>query len=112
MKEKYTSEISIEVTLDENKVPEEMVWSAEDGGISKKHTKALMLSVWDATQQESLRVDLWTKDMPLDQMQVFFHQSLVSMASTYQRATGDERMSNALRDFCEFFAEERDMKRS
>ena len=33
---KKTSPISIEVTVDENKVPEKIVWSAPDGGVDKE----------------------------------------------------------------------------
>ena len=64
-----------------------------------------MLSVWDHNAQESLRIDLWTKDMPVDQMKVFFHQTLVSMSDTYYRATQDEKMTETMKDFCAYFAE-------
>jgi gliding motility-associated protein GldC len=101
----YKSKISIEVGLDENKVPEALNWSAEDGGVTDQSAKAMMLSVWDHNAQESLRIDLWTKDMPVDQMKVFFHQTLVSMSDTYYRATQDEKMTETMKDFCAYFAE-------
>ena len=82
-----------------------MNWSAEDGGVDNQSAKAVMLSVWDHNAQESLRIDLWTKDMPVDQMKVFFHQTLVSMSDTYYRATQDEKMSETMKDFCAYFAE-------
>ena len=62
------SDINIEVVTDENKVPEEIYWSAEDGNIYKEEAKALMLSVWDSKSQETLRIDLLTKEMPVDEM--------------------------------------------
>jgi gliding motility-associated protein GldC len=102
---KKKSEIKIDVTTDENNVPESIYWSAEDGGIQYQDTKATFLSVWDPQNKESLRIDLWTKDMPLDEMQQFFHQTLVSMSSTYYRATNDEKMTETMRDFCDYFAE-------
>ncbi len=101
----HKSKISVEVGLDENKVPEALNWSAEDGGVVNQSAKAVMLSVWDHNAQESLRIDLWTKDMPVDQMKVFFHQTLVSMSDTYYRATQDEKMSETMKDFCAYFAE-------
>ncbi len=101
----HKSKISVEVGLDENKVPEALNWSAEDGGVTDQSAKAMMLSVWDHNAQESLRIDLWTKDMPVDQMKVFFHQTLVSMSDTYYRATQDEKMTETLKDFCAYFAE-------
>ncbi|MEL6485015.1 MAG: gliding motility protein GldC, partial [Bacteroidota bacterium] len=73
---KHTSEIKLTVGLDENRVPEELHWSAQDGGIENEQAKAMMLSVWDSQNQESLKIDLWTKDMPVDEMKVFFHQTL------------------------------------
>lgn len=111
MAKQHTSEIKINVTLDENKIPEKIQWSAEDGGVANEVTKAVMLSVWDFKTKESLRIDLWTKDMPLDEMKIFFHQTLSAMADTFERATNDDKMSAAMRDFCEYFAEKLELKR-
>ncbi|MFZ0490465.1 MAG: gliding motility protein GldC [Salegentibacter sp.] len=105
MAEYKKSEINIEVITDENRVPEEIVWSAEDGNVFKEEAKALMLSVWDSKAKETLRIDLWTKDMPIDEMKKFFHQTLVSMSDTFHRATQDEKMTATMRDFCDYFAE-------
>ncbi|APG65438.1 gliding motility protein GldC [Tenacibaculum todarodis] len=102
---KHTSEIKFTVGLDENKVPEEISWNAQDGGVTNAETKAIMLSVWDSKAKDTLRMDLWTKDMPVDEMKQFFHQTLVSMAGTFERATDDQKMSATMRDFCEYFAE-------
>lgn len=105
MSVKHTSEIKFNVGLDENRIPEEISWSAEDGGITNEASKAIMLSVWDHKKKDTLRMDLWTKDMPVDEMKQFFHQTLVSMANSFERATDDQKMSATMRDFCEYFAE-------
>ncbi len=110
MAKQHTSEIKINVALDENKIPEKLTWSAEDGGVKNQESKAVMLSVWDHKTQESLRIDLWTKDMPLDEMKVFFHQTLSAMTDTFQRATNDEKMAATMRDFCDYFAEKLELK--
>ncbi len=81
------TQISFDIELDENKIPEKINWSANDGGIKNKESKAVFLSVWDHEPQETLKIDLWTKDMPVDQMNVFFHQTLVSMSDTFLRST-------------------------
>jgi len=107
----HTSEITIKVALDDNKIPEKLHWSAEDGGINKEETKALLLSVWDHKTKESLRIDLWTKDMPLDEMKIFFHQTLSAMADTFMRATNDEKMTATMKDFCDYFAEKLELKK-
>jgi len=101
----HKSEIKIQVELDENKVPEILRWTAPDGGISNEIAKAMLLSVWDSRSQETLRIDLWTKDMPVDEMKVFFHQTLVAMADTFERATDEKKMADTMRDFCAYFAE-------
>jgi len=105
------SEITIKVGLDANKVPEELHWNAPDGGIENQEAKAIFLSVWDAKEEESLRIDLWTKDMPVDQMKVFFHQTLVSMTQTYYRATQDQKMTDTMKDFTDYFAEKLELRK-
>jgi gliding motility-associated protein GldC len=92
-------------------VPESLAWTAQDGGIDDQQTKAIMLSIWDNNAKETLRIDLWTKDMPVDEMKQFFHQTLVAMSDTYQRATNDEKMADTMRDFCEYFAEKLELKK-
>ncbi len=100
-----TSEINFYIDLDENKVPEKLSWSAQDGGVNSEEAKAIMLAIWDSKTKESLRIDLWTKDMPVDEMKLFFHQTLVAMSDTFLRATGDVKMSETMKDFCDYFAE-------
>ena len=106
---KHRSKIHFEIGLDDNKIPEKMVWSAEDGDIKRTATKALMISVWDDKQKDTLRIDLWTKDMPVDAMKQFFHQTLVSMSHSFERATNDEKMGATMRDFCDYFAEKMEL---
>ncbi|KIX21833.1 gliding motility protein GldC [Flavobacterium sp. 316] len=105
-----TSEIKFLVELDENRVPEKLTWTAQDGGVDHEEAKAMMVSLWDSKAQETLRIDLWTKDMPVDEMKLFFHQTLVAMSDTFQRATNDEKMSATMKDFCDYFAEKMELK--
>ena len=105
MSDLITSEIKFEIELDSNRVPEKLFWTAEDGGIAKEEAKAIMLSIWDSKAKETMRIDLWTKDMPVDEMKIFFHQTLVAMSDTFNRATNDEKMTNTMKDFCDYFAE-------
>lgn len=106
-----TSEIKIQVEVDENRIPEKLVWAAQEGGVKNEETKAIFLSVWDHKKQETLRIDLWTKDMPVDEMKVFFHQTLVGMRNTFEKATQDEKMSATMQDFCDYFAEKLELKK-
>ncbi|MDY3496584.1 gliding motility protein GldC [Riemerella anatipestifer] len=98
------TQITVNVELDENHIPEKMTWHAQDGGIEAQETKATMISVWDDKTMEALRIDLWTKDMPVDHMKRFFHQILVSLGYTYQRATGEDDVAQWLEEKAEEFA--------
>lgn len=111
MSDKNKSEIKFLVELDENRVPEKLLWSAKDGGVDLEEAKAIMLSVWDSKSKESMRIDLWTKEMPVDEMKIFFHQTLVAMSDTFHRATGDEKMADTMKDFYEYFAEKLELKK-
>ncbi len=106
-----TSTIKLTVELDENRIPEKLNWTAQDGGVDNEEAKAMMLSVWDGKTQETLRIDLWTKDMPVDEMKVFFHQTLVAMSNTFNSATQDEKMTATMKDFCDYFAEKLELKK-
>ncbi|MBK8600265.1 MAG: gliding motility protein GldC [Flavobacterium sp.] len=110
MSKTMTSEIKFLVELDENRVPEKLTWTAQDGGVDAEEAKAMMLSIWDSKAKETLRIDLWTKEMPVDEMKLFFHQTLVAMSETFQRATGDEKMTATMKDFCDYFAEKLELK--
>ena len=105
------SKIELNVELDENRVPEKLNWSAQDGGVNNEEAKAVMLSVWDSKAQETLKIDLWTKDMPVDEMKLFFHQTLVTMSDTFMRATQDEKMTATMKDFCDYFADKLELKK-
>jgi len=96
--------INFSITLDENNLPESIEWKAsdsEDGG----KCKAIMLAMWDQQQLHTMRIDLWTKDMLVDEMKAFFHQNMLTMSDTLKRATGEEKMAGDMRDFCAYFAE-------
>jgi len=107
----HKSEINLNVELDENKVPEKLTWTAKDGGVENEKAKAVLLSVWNSEQQETLKIDLWTKDMPMDEMKKFMHQTLVSLSDTFYKATQDEKMTATMKDFCDYFAEKLELKK-
>lgn len=100
-----TSEITIKVTTDENQVPEQITWTASDTDVKDKNSKAMMVALWDEDEANTLRMDLWTKTMTVDEMKQFTHQTFVTMTDTFEKATGENQMALAMRDFCEFFGE-------
>lgn len=104
------TEIRLSIELDENRVPEKLMWNATEGGVNDEQAKAFMLSVWDSNEKTSKCIELWTKDMPVDEMKIFFYQTLMSMAETFRRSTGDEKMTDTMKDFCDYFAEKLELK--
>ena len=101
-----TSEIQFTVNLDEKKLPVSINWSATDAGLAdKKSCKAMMISVFDEHEQGTMRIDLWTKEMLIDEMKRFFFESFMGMADTYERATGEKEMSEEIKKFSEWFGE-------
>src|SRR5215211_3650695 len=99
------STITIGVTMDDNRMPQEIEWSASDTSAENaQKTKAFMLSFWDGTDKTALRIDLWTKDMMVDEMADFYYQMMMGMADTFKRATQQQEMSDDMKKFAkEFF---------
>ncbi len=104
-----TSEISINVGLNENNVPVRMLWNASDGNVQNAEARSMMLSMWDPIQKNTLKIDLWTEEMSIEEMKQFFHQTLLTMADTFEKATGETLISEDLRDYCYHFAEKMDI---
>jgi gliding motility-associated protein GldC len=100
-----TSEINLKVGLNENNLPVAMKWSAADGNISEAPAKAFLLSLWDPKDNNTMKIDLWTKDMTIEEMKQFFHQTLLTMADTFEKATGETLICEDLRDYCYHFAD-------
>ena len=100
-----TSEISIKIGLNENKLPLKMKWSANDGNVDNADTKAMFLSLWDPKEKNTMKIDLWTKDLTVDEMKQFFHQTILTMADTFESATGEKNITEDLRDYCYHFAD-------
>lgn len=106
-----TKKINIEVELDSKNIPTDIKWNATDmEGYDEASCRAMLLSLWDHTRKDTLRLDLWTRDMTVDEMKIFFHQTLVTMADTLESSTNDDRISGDMRDFCAYFAERMEIK--
>lgn len=98
------STITIDVTLDQGKIPHQISWKA--GSNSEEvlqHSKAMMLAFWDGQEKSAMRIDLWTKEMMVDEMGDFFYQTMMTMADTYKRATGQTELVEAIKLFAADF---------
>jgi gliding motility-associated protein GldC len=100
----HKSTITIDVHTDEQRVPELISWNASDTTAENaQKAKAVMLSLWDGAEKTALRIDLWTKDMMVDEMADFFYQTMMTMADTYGRATKHTELVDELKQFAQGF---------
>ena len=91
---------------DENRVPDSIRWNASDSTAENMQAaKAMMIAFWDGAEKAALRIDLWTKDMMVDEMADFFYQTLMTMADTYGRATRYADQVEEMKTFAKGFYE-------
>ena len=99
-----TSQIRIDVHLDDENLPINIEWDADDADFDgKESAKGMMLSIFDGLQQNAMRIDLWTQDMNVEEMNLFMFQTLATMADTFEKATGNKELSDEMRDFVHHF---------
>ena len=98
------STITIDVLLDPNKIPEQINWNAsESSAAAAQKAKAMCLAFWDGANKEALRIDLWTKDMMVDEMADFYYQIMMTMADTFSRATQNQELTDDMKNFAKGF---------
>jgi gliding motility-associated protein GldC len=100
------SEINFSIELDNNNVPEKIQWDATDKpdpGLTE--TKSISVALWDHKQKNTLRIDLWTKDMPVNEMKRFYIECLGGIAQSSLSATGDEFMASEINALCDRLVE-------
>jgi gliding motility-associated protein GldC len=104
------STITIDVMTDENRIPASIEWNATDTTAPHAQpAKAMMLSMWDGAEKAALRIDLWTKDMMIDEMADFIYQTMMTMADTYGRATKYHEQVEDIKTFArKFYADFRE----
>ena len=68
-------------------------------------SKALLLSFFDRQSKDTLKIDLWTVDMQVAEMDRFFFQTLRSLADTYFRATQNKELAADMQRFVQYFGE-------
>lgn len=100
------STITINVKLNNDKVPEQINWQASASTADDmQKAKAMMLAFWDGAEKTALRIDLWTADMMVDEMADFYYQTLLTMADTYNKATHHTELVNDMKAFAKRFYE-------
>ena len=98
------STITINVQLDADKVPQQISWDASESTVaSPQNAKAVFIAFWDGIDKSAMRIDLWTKDMMVDEMADFYYQVFITMGDTFQRATKNEALSEDIKSFAKDF---------
>lgn len=98
------STITINVLLDPKKIPEQISWNASDSNLNTaQKAKAMCVAFWDGADKTALRIDLWTKDMMVDEMADFYYQMFSTMADTFERATQQKELSSDIKSFAKEF---------
>ena len=95
------TEINFRVKLDDNNLPDKITWNATDGQQNDTNEcKAIMIALWDKEEKNTMRIDLWTKDMPIDEMHTYFLQNLMTLTDSYFRATNNPSIKEDMLAFC------------
>lgn len=92
------SEITFKVSLDEHNLPVNIEWQSPETNLPTK-CKSMMVALWDEKENNTMRIDLWTKDMMVDEMKKFYVQNIMTLTDTYQKATADDATATLVKDF-------------
>jgi gliding motility-associated protein GldC len=103
-----TSEIKIRVGLNAENTPSKMEWMAEDnpGGAQWSETKAMFLALFDKENKDTLKIDIWTQEMQVLEMDRMVYQTIRALADTYFKATQNTELANQMQQFAQFFGEQ------
>ncbi|RMG80637.1 MAG: gliding motility protein GldC [Bacteroidetes bacterium] len=102
MKKTKKAVIQIHVELDEKQLPAKIEWEA-DG--NKRDSKAMLVSFFDRETKETMKIDLWTKDMQIAEMDRFMFQTFRALSDTYFRATQNKELATDMQKFVQYFGE-------
>lgn len=97
-------ELKFTIELDDNNHPIAIEWEATDGGEGPRKVSSIMVHMWDKEVKNSLSIDLWTRDMLLDHMNIHVFHQLMKTADSYARATGNQEGAAKMREFAKDFA--------
>ena len=102
------SELKVKIGLNETSVPVRIDWISDDNpnGPKSQECKAMLLSLFDKDQRETLKIDLWTTEMQIKEMDRFFFQTLRALSDTYFKSTKNAKLASAMQQFAQYFGEQ------
>ncbi|MEO6168273.1 MAG: gliding motility protein GldC [Chitinophagales bacterium] len=95
--------IHLAVGLDKNNIPEQINWEASDGEPGIHDSNAMLLALWDHHARTGMSIDIWTKEMTVPEMNLFFYQTFVTLGDTFFRATKNKELSDDIKQFAKEF---------
>lgn len=106
------STLKFDLELNENNIPKSIIMNSSDKQAENVNIKSVMISAFESSTKDTLRVDLWTPEMMVNEMFIMYHQTLISMANTLEKSTGNHELAEGLRDYCVFFAKQTNITQS
>lgn len=98
------SKLEIEVGLDDQYIPERISWKSLDSNQPQPlEAKALLVSIFEKESLDTLKLDIWTKEMQVMEMDRFMFQTLNALCESYLKATNNVQLSNEFRSFVNHF---------
>lgn len=98
------SDITIRVGLNADQVPVKIEWGASDRNEgAMDECKAMAVALFDKDHRDTLRIDLWTKEMQVLEMDRFMYQTLRSLSQTYLKATQNKELAEEMAKFAHYF---------
>jgi len=102
---KKRSTISVEVGLNAEQMPVQLKWNASDKPGPAEACKGMLLALFNEQTKETMKIDLWTQDLQVVEMDRFMYQTLRGLADTYNKATGNTELANQMQQFVFFFGQ-------
>src|SRR5215210_2310431 len=97
----HSSDITIRVSLNADRVPMKIEWAASDmhPAGQMEECKAMLVGLFDKEHRDTLRIDLWTREMQIMEMDRFFYQTLKALGQTYLKATQNKDLAEEIARF-------------
>nr|MBS0038522.1 gliding motility protein GldC [Saprospiraceae bacterium] len=101
------SKIEVKVGLNKENVPVGIRWRADDNPEGQQYldAKGMLLSFFDLNSRDTLRIDLWTEDLQVMEMDRMVYHTLKGLSETYVRSTGNKELAGQMLQFAQYFGE-------
>ncbi len=93
-------EIHLRVQLDNDHLVDSIHWEATDKPAdASPKIKCFSLAIWDQEQRGTLRLDMWDKEMTMEEMNAFVVQAIGGLSELMANATGNEAAAVKIAEF-------------